>query len=117
MAKQNNIAELPNLASNHLENLFQVEQDEDGMYYYDLSDTVYLDQDNINPLNYTTHEVTRYDSLYTLSLKYYKTKSLWWVIGVTNNIDNPFVLTENVGEEIKILTPSFVGEMLKTIKR
>ena len=116
MFKQNQIIDLPNLAVNHKENLFQVNLGVDDQYYYDLSDTVYLEQEALNPQNYTLHEITRYDNLFTLSQNYYKTRNLWWLIGVANDIDNPFTIRENVGGELKILTPRVVGEILTRIR-
>lgn len=116
MAKQNNVSELRNLDYNHKENLFDVRQDVDGQYYYDLSDTIYTDEEILNPTNYTRHEITFQDNLFSISQKYYGTKSWWWVIGVTNNIENPFTFRNRVGDELKIINKSLVGSLLDRIQ-
>lgn len=117
MARQNNINQLPNLDFNHKENLFGVEIDADGQYYYDLSDSIYTNTEVLNPQNFIEHEITAHDNLYSLSMEYYNTNSLWWVIATFNNIDNPFTIRRDVGGILRIPTTGLVGSIVAEIRQ
>lgn len=111
-AKQQDLPELPNLGNNNFENLFIVDTDETGSFYYDLTDTLYIDIEGMDPSNFELYTIQKNDTLYSISRKAYDTYSLWWVIAVANNIDDPFELDQLLGEEIKILKRPVVGQIL-----
>lgn len=113
MAKRRDIPDLSNISLNHLENYFEVKTDVDGQYFYDLTDTVYIDVANMNPLYYVEYDVKQGDTLYGISVKNYNTHSLWWVIATANDIDDPFEL--EAGRTIRLLKRSIVGKILTLI--
>ena len=83
--KQNQISNLPTLEAENLENIFNVYQDDNGAYFYNLLQTVVFPQ-NL-PLNLFTTYVTGYGDTWPLiSFKFYNTPNLWWVILLANNI-------------------------------
>ena len=110
--RRNEIAGLSNLSPNNLENMFSVLIDEDNNYFYDLTDTLYLETDSMNPLHFIEYDIRMVDTLYSLSKNFYDTYNLWWVIAVSNNIDDPFELESMVGQEIKIINREVVGRIL-----
>jgi len=113
MSKRKEIPELSRLSINNLENYFEVNTDEDGRYHYDLTDTVYIDTENMNPLYYNEHEIQENDTLHVLAVKYYGNYKLWWVIASSNGLDNPFELTK--GDTIKILNRDALGRILSLV--
>ena len=113
--KQKDIPEIGNLNYKHLENMFVVKQDENENYYYDLTDSIFFNPNTISPLLFETYDVLLGDNLYNISRKFFETVSLWWMIGVINDIDNPYDLSNMVGESIKIPIKSVVGEVLTRI--
>lgn len=113
--RRKDIIDLQNVDIRHLENMFVVKEDSDGRYYYDLTDTIFMNPDTMNPLLFEEHEVTSIDTLYGLSLRYFDTRSLWWLVGVVNNINDPFDLNDMVGETIKIPIKSIVSEILTLV--
>jgi hypothetical protein len=96
-------------------NIFDVHQDEDGMDYYNLYQSINIDQD-IDPTLYIEHIWTGTDNFYHLSDKYYNTTRLWWLILVANNIVNPFdeILA---GTKLKILKQPVVSQVLAQINQ
>lgn len=98
-----------------MENFFNVYQNSDGLYFYNL----------IKPLNVyksdniaieTTHTFSGQDSWTGLSLKYYQTIDLWWFICMYNGIQNPLKPVET-GAEIKILNSQYVGRILEELNK
>lgn len=111
--KQNQISELPKLDGENFENIFNVYQDENGMYYYNLLQTVVFPQ-NL-PLNLFTSYVIKYgDSWPFISYKSYNTPNLWWIILLANNIQNPLEPLVN-GTILKIPKNVLVKEVLAQI--
>lgn len=86
--KQNEISSLSNLDPDNLENIFNVYQDSNGMYYYNLLQTISFPQ-NL-PLNlFTGYNISYGDTWPYISYKNYNTPNLWWIILLANNILNP----------------------------
>lgn len=110
MAKRKDIPQLPNISMNHLENYFDVKPDESGNLAYDLTDTVYIDTENMNPTFYDEYEVEENDTLFRLAIRFHGSYNLWWVIASANNIDNPFELKK--GDILRILRKDVVGRIL-----
>lgn len=115
LKKQNEIPELPNLNPENVANLFRVGVDENGDYYYDLSDTLYLDMSNIGNESYNEYVVSSKDSAYSISNKFYGTPKLWWLVLTANDITDPFTIPSLVGERIKIIKKSLIGKILTII--
>jgi hypothetical protein len=113
--RRKDIQELSNLDNRHLENMFIVKTDSDDNYYYDLTDSLYINPDTMDPLLFGSYDIKGGDTLYSISDKYYGTTNLWWVVGTTNRIDNPFDIENMVGTTIKIPIKSVVGEILAVI--
>ena len=115
--KRTQIPELRNIDFRHLENMFSVKKGSDGRFYYDLTDTIFINPDTMSPLLFEEHVLVNGDTLYSLSQKYYETRNLWWLIGITNNINDPFELDNMTGQTINIPINSIVGEILNTISQ
>lgn len=108
--KRNQIKDIPKISSYNYDSIFNVYEDENGMYFYNLYNSIYID-DDISPLAYTTHIFSSEDFWTKLADQYYGDKRLWWVILVANNITNPLKLPE-AGTPIKILKPEVVSDIL-----
>jgi hypothetical protein len=108
-----NTKELPQLNSNHKENMFSVKRDDDGTIYYDLTDDIHIDPVNLEPTDYIVHEITENENFYSISYDYYNTTNLWWVVPILNNIENPFKL--KVGEKIKLPNGSLLDNILNAV--
>lgn len=113
--KQNVIRDLPNLRTENYENIFNVYQTEEGLYYYNLLNTVVFPSDL--PANvFTTYVVKHGDTWPFISYKNYKTPNLWWLILLANKIDNPLrELTP--GTSLLIPVELIVREILSQISR
>lgn len=113
--KQNQIKELTKLDLENVENIFNVYQDQDGMYFYNLLQTIVF-PDNL-PLNlFTTYTVKYGDTWPFVSYKTLDTPNLWWVILLANNIQNPTIFP-TPGSTIKIPIVSVVKQILSQIGR
>lgn len=66
-------------------------------------------------LFYLTHEVDNAEFPDTISMKYYGTPHLWWVIGLFNDIKNPFEEFDT-GSNLRILKPSYLYQLLQEIQ-
>jgi hypothetical protein len=63
---------------------------------------------------YNTHEVGHEEWWDNISVKYYGTPLLWWVIPAFNNITNPFEGLET-GTNLKILKASYIYSLLRDL--
>jgi hypothetical protein len=74
-----------------------------------------INEDAQNNLVYfLSHEVDGSEFPDSISYQYYGTPMLWWVIGLFNNITNPFEeFTE--GDFLKILRPQYLYQLLREI--
>lgn len=111
--KQNQIKDLPKLDIENLENMFNVYQDQDGMYFYNLLQTIVFPQ-NLPLSLFTSYVISYGDSWPFVSHKTLNTPNLWWVILLANNILDPTKLPEN-GTTIKIPRIEVVKEILSQI--
>jgi nucleoid-associated protein YgaU len=113
--RQNDIKELPKLNSENLENLFNVYQEENGLYYYNILQSIIFPQDLPKAL-FTSYIITYGDTWPFISYKVYESPNLWWLILLANNIDNPLILPEP-GKELNIPVIEVVREVLAEIKK
>lgn len=110
---QNNIEELPKLRNDNYANIFNVYQDEDSRYYYNLLQTVVIPA-NLPAGYYDNYSIVYGDTWPFVSYKVYNTPNLWWVIINTNNIINPTSSLEP-GTQLKVLKPQYVSLILGQI--
>lgn len=112
--KQNDITELPSLDKFRYENIFNVYQNSDNRYYYNLLRKVNF-PDNIDETYYTTYTVQINNIPYTyISYEQYGTIYLWWLICAVNNITNPVVFPAP-GTKLKMLKPAYVRSVLQSL--
>jgi hypothetical protein len=104
---QNQVTTLPSLESFKYENIFNVYQNDNNNYFYNLLAKTNF-PDNLEQAYYDTY-VVPYDNMpYTLiSYKLYGTILLWWLICSVNKIQNP-VYSPTAGTQLKYLTPAYV---------
>ncbi len=113
--KHNEIQDLTKLNIENLENIFNVYQDENGMYFYNLLQTISFPE-NL-PLNlFTPYTIGHGDSWTLISYKTLKNTGLWWMICLVNNIINP-VISPIPGETIKIPIPAVIKEILTQMRK
>lgn len=114
--KHNEINDLSPLESTRLENFFNIYQENNGEYYYNISNTINFDSDNIAEFAFDWYTVMTGDTYTFISYKHYNTINLWWLICSLNNINNPTSLPEP-GSRIKILKTSYVNDVLTRINK
>jgi hypothetical protein len=113
--KQNQIKELTNLDFENMENIFDVYRDQDGMYFYNLLQTIVFPTDL--PLNLFISYTIKYgDTWPFISHKTLNSPNLWWIILLANNIQDPTKPLVN-GDIIKIPIMSVVKEILAQIQK
>ena len=113
--KQNQIKELTNLDFENMENIFDVYRDKDGMYFYNLLQTIVFPTDL--PLNLFISYTIKYgDTWPFISHKTLNSPNLWWIILLANNIQDPTKTLVN-GDIIKIPIMSVVKEVLAQIQK
>ena len=111
--KQNEISDLPKLDAENFENIFNVYNDENGMYFYNLLQTVVFPP-NL-PLNlFTTYSISYGDTWPYISYKTLNSPNLWWIILLANDILDPTKMPKN-GTLIKIPIMAVVKEVLHQI--
>lgn len=113
--KQNQIEELKKLNVENMENIFNVYQDQDGMYFYNLLQTIVFPQ-NL-PVNlFTSYTIVYGDTWPFISYKTLNSPNLWWAILLANNIQDPTKPLVN-GDAIKIPIIDVVKSILSQIGR
>jgi hypothetical protein len=111
---QNEIPNLGKLETFQMENIFNVYKNENGEYFYNLSNTLLFPDIPAEEL-YDTFIVKNNTTPYTyISYQVYKTSQLWWLICCFNNINNPVEFPKS-GVQLKILKPEFVREVLEKV--
>lgn len=99
--KQNSIKDLPNLRSDCFENIFNVYQNEFGQYYYNILQTISI-PDNLPRGYFKQYNIVYGDTWPLISYKNYETPNLWWLILLTNKINDP-TKQPKIGDKIDIL--------------
>jgi len=93
-----------------LANLFTLYKDENGLDFFNIMKTVYVDSDIDNTM--FVYYVTEPQDTYPLiAYKFYKDVRLWWVICATNQIQNPLPQPD-AGTILKVLNAEYVAEIL-----
>ena len=106
--------DVPNIESTiplqDLENLFNVYQDTNDFYFYNLSRTVYFPT-NMDTSFYDGYLTQPKDTYPLIAWKFYKNVKLWWLICASNNIFNP-VKQPDPGTPLKIIKPMMLNSIL-----
>jgi hypothetical protein len=113
--KQRDIEELPKLKEELLENIFTVHQENDGMYFYNLLQTIEFPKD-LPEAYFDFYNIKYGDTWPLISFKVYETPNLWWLILLANDIVNPLLPLEP-GTILKIPNNLISREVLKQIIR
>lgn len=110
---QNEISELPRLRNENYENIFNVYQDKDDKYFYNILQTVHFPS-NLPDSYFDLYTTTYGESFPVISYRVYGDIRLWWVIAHANNIMNP---TREISPGIVLKIPkiSVVSEILTQI--
>ena len=113
--KQNQLTDINyKLSPQHYENIFNVYEDSDIGYFYNLLRTVNFPRD-LRPDVYDIYVVMPDDTWPLISWKVYNTVFLWWSICSLNNIQNPTIMPDP-GTQIKVLKPLKLKSLLQTIQ-
>jgi hypothetical protein len=115
MSKQSDITDISySLSPQQYENIFNVYEDSDIGYFYNLLRTINFPQD-LDPNTYNTYIIEPLDTWPLISWKLYNSIFLWWSICSLNNIQNPLEMPDP-GTEIKILKPLYLQSVLNNIR-
>jgi hypothetical protein len=111
--KQNSITELASLRVENYENIFNLYQDNNKNYFYNLLQTIQIPT-SLPEGYFDTYTVGYQDTWPFISYKIYQTPNLWWIITQANDIINP-TATPKPGTVLKIFKPGIVKAILEQI--
>lgn len=112
--KRNEIKDIDKIFFQNYENLFNVYEDSDGLFFYNINRTVNL-PDKISAF-YKEEYVTEHGDTWTnLAYRFYNDVKLWWIICLTNGIMNPCEFPKP-GTILSILNNDVVKTILNTIR-
>ena len=113
--KQNEIANSNyTLSPQQYENIFNVYEDSDIGYFYNLLRTINFPSDLSTDV-YDIYVIESSDTWPLISWKVYNTILLWWVVCAANNIQNPTKMPAP-GTKLKVLKGMYLRNILNTIK-
>ena len=112
--RHNDIEAFGKLGTDMYENIFNVYKADEDYYAYNISKSVHIPH-NIDPKFIDYIRVAGKQTWTNLSFQIYGSITLWWLILVTNGIQNPVLLPEP-GMVLKIIKPEFVDTILQQIK-
>lgn len=99
------------------ENIFRVytteNPDQSNFLYYNLLNSVYLPQE-LTADSFYTVTINRLMPWTAISYNEYRTIDLWWLIALTNGIDNP-IQYPVPGTTLKIIKPELVQNIINEI--
>jgi hypothetical protein len=102
------------LTPQNYENIFNVYEDGDGFYYFNLLRTVNFPTD-LDTNSYQLY-VTDYGDMWPLiAWKMYRNVKLWWVVCAANGIIDPTVAPKP-GTQLKIINRIIIKDLLNQIK-
>lgn len=114
--KQFEINELSNLLKEDFANLFNVYQNKEHKYFYNINRGLFLKNlDEMAPGYFSQYEIKYKDTWPLISYKIYGTIELWWLVCKANNILDP-TFDPVVGENIQILNREVVDSILAQTK-
>ena len=109
----NNINELVELSDFNYENIFNMYKVDD-FYAFNILKTINLPED-LAPEHYDWVMIDRKMSWANLSFLEYGTIKLWWLICLTNNIQNPVQFPAQ-GIRVKVINKRVVPQILRQIR-
>ncbi len=113
--KQNELKDVTyKLTPQHYENIFNVYEDTDIGYFYNILKTINFPED-IRPDVYNFYIVQPGDTWPLISWHAYNSILLWWSICALNNIQNPYSMP-TAGTKIKILKPIYLQDVLNKMR-
>jgi len=110
---QNEIPELPKLAEDGYENIFNVYQDENDKYYYNLLETINFPKNLPNGF-FTQYTIQPGDTYPLISYKIFGTINVWWIITLANQITDP-TLPLQTGDVLRVPKLNIVREIIRQI--
>ena len=89
---------------------------DNNTYFWNIFDN-YIVSDNVkNNENYISYYHVPHDCFWEdIADEIYDNENLWWIIAMTNNVNNPFEEL-NEGDIIKIIDKRFINDILKEVK-
>lgn len=111
---QNNISSLPDLDDMRYENIFRVYQ-QDTFFYYNIFKTVSFEGIFDSDI-FVDVVVTHFKPWPLISHDIYQTTYLWWLLLLTNKIQNP-LRPLPTGSTIKAIRPEYVRSVINEIKK
>ncbi len=110
--------EVPNVSykitPQNYENIFNIFQDEDGTYFYNLIKTVNIPEE-LSSSVFTFYETSTQDTWPLISWRFYKNVKLWWIICAANQIQDP-TQQPIPGTKLKIINNIVVKNLLNTLE-
>jgi len=107
------------LSNTSMLNLFNILYDSDERIYFMNIFRNYIINEDIerSVVHYDAHEIDDSEFPDTIAYKYYNSQYLWWVIGLFNNIINPFEEFDTENKEfVKILKTNYLYQLLQEIQ-
>ena len=105
---------LKKLKPQNLENLWNIHTTEEGAYFYNLLKTVNF-PDDLNPNIYGEYTTEPGDTWPLIAYKHYEDVSLWWLLCMLNNIQDP-TAQPTPSTKIKILAVDIARDVLTEIR-
>lgn len=111
------VPDIPTVGAEYYENIFNMyqTQDEDAYNYFNISNKVEIDTNNIDERYIEYFYIDAPIPLTTLSYRIFGTQHLWWLIVAMNKL-NP-IDVPSAGTVIVVPKQQFVNEVLNAIKR
>jgi hypothetical protein len=108
------IPEAPTVTLGQLENAFQVHEDPNGFYFYNLLEKVHMPEDE--PDSYFDYYIVKDEDQWpTIAYAVYGDVKLWWLVTLANRITNPTVAPA-IGAKIRIYKVDIAREIIKQIQ-
>jgi LysM repeat protein len=101
------------LTPQNYENIFNVFQDGDGYYYYNLIKTVNFPTD-LDATTYSEYTTQLNDTWALIAWNFYRNVKMWWIICAANQILNP-VIQPAVGTKLKIINTVTARSVLNSL--
>lgn len=111
------VPDIPTVGAEYYENIFNMyqTQDEDAYNYFNISNKVEIDVENIDENYLDFFYIDTPIPLTTLSYRIFGTQHLWWLIVAMNKL-NPLDIPA-AGIVIAVPKPQFITNVLDAIKR
>ena len=109
---RSDVDQLDDLETFDFENIFKMYQS-DGYWFYNILKTVNI-SGTLDTEFYVDYKLDRTLPFTGISYKFYNTIKLWWLVALSNNIDNPVEMIKP-GKTLKIIRPEYVRDIIEEI--